>query len=72
MGSEAVNILLYIVGVPVVVGFMIWLLFGGADRAVWRATGTGPYAPKYWRCTANHNHRTPEAARRCSAAQRRG
>lgn len=30
----------------------------------------GRKRPAYWRCTARHNHRTPAAARDCSAAQR--
>jgi hypothetical protein len=52
----------------------------GIGRVIAAAKSGKPAAPKkvrllngstYWVCTALHKHRTPDAARQCSAAQNR-
>jgi len=61
------NILLPIIEVPLFVIFLAWLLFGGADKAAERDFG----GAAYWNAEQGTATR-PQAARRCSAAQRKG
>jgi hypothetical protein len=58
--ARVMTVLYWIIGLPIIVAVMVALFHNPRN------------VPTYWRCSANHRHQTPEAARRCSAAQRRG
>jgi len=58
------NILYGILATPFIIWFFFRWTFGGGTKR--------PPAAKDWQCSAHHNHQTPEAARKCSAAQLRG